>query len=88
MIKYKINVNRKAGVYLDIIVDEIKARYPTGTRIKLIAFNNSFKNKKEGLLGTVVLVDDLGTLHMQWDDGSSVGLIVDEDHFLIVTDDN
>ena len=40
--------------------------------------------KKEGLLGTLVLVDDFGTINMEWDNGSSVGLIVGEDQFTIL----
>lgn len=67
---------------------DINKEYPTGTRIKLISYGYSFTNKKEGLLGTVVLVDDFGTIHMEWDDGSSVGLIVNEDQFIKVNKDN
>lgn len=69
---------------LVINVDDVKKTYPKGTRIKLIAYGYSFTNKKEGLLGTVILVDDFGTIHMEWDDGSSVGLIVGEDQFTIL----
>jgi hypothetical protein len=75
---------KSEGMLLVINVDDVKKNYPKGTRIKLIAYGYSFTSKKEGLLGTVVLVDDFGTIHMEWDDGSSVGLIVGEDQFTIL----
>jgi len=39
---------------------------------------------KAGCIGTVKDVDDMGTVHVVWDNGSSLGLIVDEDNFHIV----
>ena len=32
-------------------------------------------------LGTVQFVDDAGTIHVGWDNGSSLGLVPDEDQF-------
>ena len=34
---------------------------------------------KEGTLGTVVHVDDAGTIHVSWDCGSSLGVVLGED---------
>ena len=34
-----------------------------------------------GTKGTVSLVDDMGTIHMKWDNGRSLGLIPEEDSF-------
>lgn len=34
---------------------------------------------QRGDLGTITLVDDLGTVHVQWDRGMSLGLIPGED---------
>lgn len=39
---------------------------------------------KKGEMGTVVMVDDYGTLHMAWDSGCGLGLISGEDCFHIV----
>ena len=38
----------------------------------------------KGDCGTVVFVDDMGTVHMKWDKGGSLGLIVGEDNFHIL----
>ncbi|MDU3748377.1 MAG: DUF4314 domain-containing protein [Cutibacterium avidum] len=34
---------------------------------------------RPGVLGTVAFVDDLGTVHVDWDTGSNLGLIPGED---------
>jgi len=34
---------------------------------------------KEGSLGTVIRVDDIGTIHVAWDCGSSLGVLLGED---------
>lgn len=35
----------------------------------------------EGSCGTVSFVDDIGTVHIKWDTGSILGLMVDVDKF-------
>ena len=65
------------------MVQSIKKRYPVGTRIKLDFMNDS-QAVPSGTLGTVAYVDDMGTLHMKWDNGRSLGLVVGEDSFEVV----
>ena len=64
------------------LVNKIKKKYPTGTRIKLIKMDNE-KNPPPGTLGTVILIDDAGQIHMQWDNGSTLALGVPYDSFEI-----
>jgi hypothetical protein len=65
-------------------VQSIKERYKVGTRIKLNHMNDS-QAVPSGTLGTVAYVDDIGTIHMNWDNGRSLGLVVGEDDFSIVS---
>lgn len=58
----------------------IKAMYPEGTRVALENMNDS-RAVAPGTKGTVQFVDDMGTIHVNWDTGSSLGLIVGEDSF-------
>jgi hypothetical protein len=65
-------------------VQSIKEKYKVGTRIQLHYMQDSYA-VPSGTLGTVSHVDDMGTIHMQWDNGRSLGLVFDEDSFEIVT---
>lgn len=41
---------------------------------------------RPGDTGTVTSVDDLGTVHVRWDDGSSLGLVAEAgDEFEIIS---
>lgn len=64
-------------------VDEIKAMYPQGTRIELIYMEDA-QAVPSGTKGTVWHVDDMGTIHMKWDNGRTLGLIPSVDEFKII----
>ena len=61
------------------IVDRIKAEYPAGTRVELVSMNDPYTKIPEGTKGTVMVVDDTGTIHVKWDNGSSLGIVYGED---------
>lgn len=61
------------------IVECIKKEYPAGTRVELIEMNDPYRPMPEGLQGTVTCVDDTGTIHVNWDNGSSLGVVYGED---------
>lgn len=44
-------------------------------RVRLIRTNDPYTDLRYGDTGTVVFVDDFGTVHIKWDNGSSLGLI-------------
>ena len=62
-------------------VQMIKEAYPQGTRIELLSMYDPFSPIDSGTKGTVRCVDDMGTIHMQWDNGRTLGLIYGEDSF-------
>ncbi len=39
---------------------------------------------RPGALGTVTVIDDLGTVHVRWDDGGTLGLVPDEDEWVVL----
>ena len=57
-----------------------------GKRIELISTSDPYTELKPGDLGTVDFVDDLGTIHINWDNGSQLGLVPGEDQYKIVED--
>ena len=58
-----------------------KERYPTGTRIELLYMNDPYSPVHTGTKGTVVCVDDMGQIHMKWDNGRTLALVPGEDSF-------
>lgn len=65
-------------------VANVKAKYPVGTRIRLLSMQSvfqSFAGDKilPGAKGTVTCVDDIGTIHVKWDNGSTLGIAYGED---------
>lgn len=57
------------------------SQYLPGTRVELISMNDPYSKLQSGDQGTVAFVDDIGTVHVNWDCGSSLGLIFGEDLF-------
>ena len=62
-------------------IKQIKQDYPHGTRIQLDHMNDPYSPVSDGTKGTVSFVDDMGTLHMIWDNGRTLGIVQDVDEF-------
>ena len=69
------------------MVKMYKEIYPRGTRIECISMDDPYYPIAPGTKGTVVAVDDIGTIHMQWDNGRTLGLVPGEDEFKIIKED-
>lgn len=57
----------------------MKESYKPGTRVKLNHMSDPYVNIPRGTQGTVTCVDDIGTIHVQWDNGSTLGVAYGED---------
>ena len=64
-----------------------KEMYPKGTRIELNVMNDPFAPVPSGTRGTVDYVDDMGQIHMRWDNGRTLALVPGEDSFRKLTDE-
>lgn len=61
-------------------LERLRKDYPAGTRVELVHMNDPFMDKlRFGSKGTVKCVDDMGTIHVDWDCGSSLGVVFGED---------
>jgi len=62
------------------VVERLKKQYPEGCRVELISMNDPYNTRLHpGCKGTVRCVDDMGTIHVAWDCGSSLGVAYGED---------
>lgn len=43
-------------------------------RVELVSTNDKHTELQPGDQGTVTFVDDLGTVHIRWDNGSTLGM--------------
>ena len=62
------------------IVEQIRRKYPAGTRVELLDMDDPYRELPKGLKGTVTWVDDTGTICVDWDNGSSLGVVYGVDH--------
>lgn len=59
---------------------------PRGTRVKLVHCNDPYTRLLPGTEGTVGMVDDMGTVHVAWDNGAHLGMCPDDgDRYTIVS---
>ena len=69
------------------MAERYKAEYPSGTLIMLLSMGNDIHRVKDNTRGTVIAVDDIGTLHCDFDTGSMIGIIPGEDSFRKLTEE-
>ena len=61
------------------ILKQLKEYYTAGTRVMLIRMSDPYTSLRNGDRGTVTMVDDIGTIHVNWDRGSMLGIVFGED---------
>ena len=59
-------------------VEGLRLRYPAGTRVELIEMDDA-QALPIGTLGTVIGVDDTGSILVAWDNGSHLNVIYSVD---------
>lgn len=69
------------------MAERYKAEYPSGTRILLLSMGNDIHRVRDNTRGTVIAVDDIGTLHCDFDTGAMIGIIPGEDSFRKLTEE-
>lgn len=56
----------------------LKKQFPTGYKVKLIEIDDPFA-PPIGTTGVVRYVDNIGTIHVKWENGSGLGVVYGED---------
>ena len=65
-------------------IEELKEKYPVGTRIKLLEDMNDSQPIKAGEIGTIDFIDSMGSLQMTWDNGRSLAVVPEVDKFEVI----
>lgn len=55
-------------------VEALRQQYPKGTRVELVNMDDPYTKLHPGDRGAVEMVDDIGTIFVKWDSGSSLGV--------------
>lgn len=71
-------------MYQRKLVESMRAQYPPGTRVEVISLCNEEEYLRPGTKGTVVGVDDQPALLVHWDNGSSLSLLIGQDQFRVI----
>lgn len=59
-------------------IEHLRESFPGGCRVELLQMDDP-QAPPIGTLGTVIGIDDLGTIHVNWDNGSGLGVAYGED---------
>lgn len=62
-------------------IEFYKEHYPAGTHIMLDSMGDDPCLVEPGAVGTVVAVNDIGTVHVNFDNGRSLGICPEVDSF-------
>ena len=65
-------------------IKRIKESYLPGMRIRLIKMND-FQAPPVGTEGTICGVDDIGSIRVEWDTGSRLSVLIEEDRIEILS---
>lgn len=57
------------------ILNQLKEEYPIGTNVELVRMDDPYAKLLPGTKGKVKSVDDIGTIHVNWESGSSLGIV-------------
>ena len=61
-------------------LERLRNMYPAGTRVRLLHMDD-IQAPPYNTLGTIKNIDDMGTIHVSWDTGSCLGLVLGVDRF-------
>ena len=60
-------------------LEALRAEYPPGCRVELVKMDDPYREMPPGMQGVVTGVDDSGSIHVDWQNGSSLAVICRED---------
>jgi Domain of unknown function (DUF4314) len=70
----------------DLLRDHVERKRAelVGRRIELVRCTDEYTKLEPGERGTIASVDEMGTVHVNWDNGSNLGLVLGEDEYRVL----
>ena len=59
-----------------------------GSRIEMVHMDDPFFPVEPGQRGTVIFIDDIGQIHMHWDDGRTLAIVPEKDEFILLNEED
>lgn len=60
------------------VLERLRKMYPVGAKVELVRMDDA-QAPPVGTKGVVEFIDDIGTIHVEWENGSSLGVVYGED---------
>ena len=57
------------------VLERIRKQYPIGCTVELMEMCDPYRGMPKGLKGKVSCIDDTGTVFVDWENGSSLGVV-------------
>ena len=67
-------------------LEALREKYPKGCRVELVKMDDPYREMPPGMQGVVTGGDDSGSIHVDWQNGSSLAVIFREDECRRVED--
>lgn len=64
-------------------IQKLKRFYTKGTHVELVSMDD-VQAPPKGTHGVVLFVDDIGSIHVLWDNGATLALLPEVDSFKII----
>ena len=74
------------GIHPELL-KQLKKYYKPGTKVRLVHMNDPYTHISAGTVGVVTGVDDIGTIHTVWSNGSTLGVVFGEDECVKIEED-
>ena len=63
------------------VLAKLREEFPPGTKVVLDSMNDPYRNMPAGLTGEVMFIDDAGSAHIAWSNGSTLACLHGIDRF-------